>query len=226
MKIGMLGTGGVGRTLAAKLVEDGYDVMIGTRNPADTLARTEPDAQGTPPFKTWQAENPKVSLGTFSEAAAFGDVIFLATPGMLTTSILDLAGTDHFAGKIVVDLTNPLDFSEGIPPKFAVTLGNSLGEQIQRHLPDAKVVKAFNTIGAHIMVSPQREEGVPDMLIAGNDADAKQWVDDLARAWGWHSTVDMGGIENAYWVEAHAMTWILYAFRNNSWNHAFKFLRQ
>ena len=225
MKIGMLGTGGVGRTLAAKLTEDGYEVMIGTRNPAETLARTEPDAQGTPPFKTWQAEHPKVSLGTFAEAAGFGDVIFLATPGMLTPRIVVMAGTDHFAGKIVVDLTNPLDFSEGIPPKFAVTLGNALGEQIQRQIPDAKVVKAFNTIGAHIMVSPRREQGVPDLLIAGNDAGAKQWIDELARSWG-ASTVDMGGIENAYWLEAHAMTWILYAFRNDSWNHAFKFLRQ
>ncbi len=226
MKIGILGTGAVGRTLATKLIEDGHEVMIGTRDVVNTLARNKADGYGNPPFTEWLSAHPSAKLESFSDTAAFGEVLFITTAGLAALNAIDLAGKENFSGKIVVDVTNPLDASAGMPPKFAVTLGNSLGEQIQRHIPEAKVVKAFNTIGAHIMVSPQREEGVPDLLIAGNDADAKKWVNDLALSWGWNSTVDLGGIENAYWLETFAMTWIVYAFNNNSWNHAFKFLRK
>ncbi len=226
MKIGILGTGIVGRTLAVKLIEDGHEVTIGTRDVSSTLAKIEKNRAGNPPYKEWQAKNPQVKLSTFSDAATFGQVIFLTVHGLSAISAIDSAGKDNFAGKIVVDVTNPLDASQGMPHKFAVTLGNSLGEQIQRHIPEAKVVKAFNSIGAHIMVHPQREEGLPDLLIAGNDAKAKQWVNDLAISWGWNTTVDLGGIENSFWLETHAMLWILYGFNNNSWNHAFKFLRK
>lgn len=226
MKIGILGTGGVGQTLAAKLDQSGHEVMIGTRNVTDTMARKTPDAFGNPPFSEWQAKNPGVKLGTFSDAAAFGEVIFLTTLGVATINVIDLAGKDNFSEKIVIDVTNPLDFSQGVPPKFTATLGNSLGEQIQTHIPRAKVVKAFNTIGAHITINAKREEGTPDLLIAGNDPDAKKWVNELALKWGWNSTVDLGGIENAYWLETFAMLWIVYAFKTNEWNHAFKFLRK
>jgi predicted dinucleotide-binding enzyme len=226
MKIGILGTGGVGQTLAAKLCQSKYEVMIGTRNVADTIGRSKPDAYGNPPFTEWLSKNPDVKLGTFHDAAAFGEVIFLTSHGLATINAVDMAGKENFGRKIVVDVTNPLDFSEGVPPKFAATVGHSLGEQIQKHIPEAKVVKAFNTVGAHIMIEAKRQEGTPDLLIVGDHQDAKKWVNDLALEWGWNSTVDLGGIENAYWLEAFAMLWITYAFKNNEWKHAFRFLKK
>jgi predicted dinucleotide-binding enzyme len=226
MKIGILGTGGVGRTLASKLASDGHEVMIGTRNVNDTLAKIEPDAMGNPPFKEWQKQNAKVIFGTFADAAKFGEAIILATFGDVTKNAIDLARKENFKGKTVIDTTNPLDFSKGVPPAFTATLGNSLSEQIQKHIPDAKVVKAFNTIGAHIMVSPKREEGIPDLFIAGNDDGAKKQFSDLIKNWGWGSVIDMGDISQAYWLETFAMLWINYAFKNNSWNQAFKLLKK
>jgi len=226
LKIGILGTGGVGRTLAAKFASTGNEVMIGTRNVEDTLSKTNPDAMGTPPFKEWQKQNQQVKLGTFAEAAKFGEVILLATFGDVTKNAIDLAGKDNFSNKIVVDSTNPLDFSKGVPPGFTVTLGNSLGEQIQNHIPGAKVVKAFNSIGAHIMVSPKREEGDPDFFIAGNDEEAKKKISDIAKSWGWQGVVDLGNISMSYWLETLAMIWIYYGFKYNSWTQAFKLLKK
>jgi len=223
MKIAVLGTGGVGQTLAAKLSESGLHVMIGTRNVAETMARTEKGQMGGAPFKSWLAEHQKVKLGTFADAASFGEVIIFATFGSIVTKVIDMAGKDKFAGKVVVDATNPLDFSQGAPPKFAVTLGNSLGEQIQRYMPEGKVVKAFNTIGAHIMVHPKREEGMPSFFVAGND-DAKKVVAEIVKPWGWEDPVDFGDIAASYWLEANAMMWIQYGFKHNTWNHAFRLL--
>ena len=226
MKIGILGTGGVGRTLAVKLNVLGHEVVIGTRNVEDTLARTAPDGMGSPPFKVWHSQNPKVKLVKFSEAASFGEIIFLSTFGDKTLASIDMAGKQNFDSKVVIDTTNPLDFSKGVPPKFTVTLGNSLGEQIQKQIPNAKVVKAFNTIGAHIMVNPMREEGSPDLFIAGNDDDAKKKFIKVAEQMGWQSVIDLGDISQAYWLEANAMLWINYGFKYNSWNHAFKLLKK
>lgn len=225
MKIGILGTGGVGRTLAAKFVSDGNEVMIGTRNVEETLAKNKPDAMGSPPYKEWQSNNPKVKLGTFADTAKFGEIIILATFGDATKNAIDLAGKENFNGKVVIDTTNPLDFSKGVPPGFTATLGNSLGEQIQKHIPNAKVVKAFNTIGAHIIINPEREEGIPDLFVAGND-DAKKQFSDLIQNWGWNSVIDMGDISQSYWLETFAMLWIHYGFKYNSWNHAFKLLKK
>lgn len=184
MKIGILGTGGVGRTLAAKLDALGHEVVIGTRNVEDTLARATHDGMGSPPFKVWQSQNPKVKLVKFSEAASFGELLFLATFGDKTSASIDMAGKQNFDNKVVIDTTNPLDFSQGVPPKFTAMLGNSLGEQIQKQISNAKVVKAFNTIGAHIMVNPMREEASPDLFIAGNDDDAKKKFISLAEQMG------------------------------------------
>jgi hypothetical protein len=119
-----------------------------------------------------------------------------------------------------------LDHSQGTPPALASSPGNSLGEQIQRQIPAARVVKAFNFIGTHIMVNARREEGIPTMFTAGNDIAAKKWVADLASLWGWSETIDMGRIEQAYWLEAFAMFWIIYGFKNNQWQHAFKLLKK
>ena len=226
MKIGILGTGGVGRTLAAKFVSDGNEVMIGTRNVEETLSKSQPDGMGSPPYKEWQKTNPKVKLGTFADTAKFGETIILATFGDAAKNAIDLAGKDNFNGKVVIDTTNPLDFSKGVPPGFTVTLGNSLGEQIQKHIPEAKVVKAFNTIGAHIMVSPKREEGDPDFFLAGNDENAKNQVAEIAKKWGWKDFVDLGDISRSYWLEAFAMIWIYYGFKYNNWSHAFKLLKK
>lgn len=226
MKIGILGTGIVGRTLAAKFSSDGDDVLIGTRNVSETMAKGEPDGMGNPPFKEWQSQNQNVKLGTFADAAKFGEMILLATFGDVTKNAIDLAGKENFSNKIVIDTTNPLDFSKGVPPGFTATLGNSLGEQIQRYILDAKVVKAFNTIGAHIMVSPEREEGDPDFFIAGNDNDAKKKISDVVKNWGWKGVVDLGDISMSYWLEALAMIWIHYGFKYNSWSQAFKLLKK
>lgn len=224
MKIGILGTGVVGKTLAAKLVELGHEVMIGTRDVAQTMAKTETDMMGISAFKEWYASNPKVKVGNFSEAGQFGEMIILATHGVATINAIEMTGKNNFKDKVIVDTTNPLDFSQGVPPKFAATLGNSLGEQIQRHIPEAKVVKAFNTVNAFIMVSPKRKEGDPDLFIAGNDDEAKTKMIELAKQMGWQSIIDIGDISNSYWLEALTMFWVNYGFRYNNWSHAFKLL--
>jgi 8-hydroxy-5-deazaflavin:NADPH oxidoreductase len=226
MKIGVLGTGGVGRTLAAKFAQEGNEVMIGTRNVDDTLAKDKPDGMGSPPYKEWQKQNQKIKLGTFEDAAKFGELIIIATFGDVAKNAIDLAGKENFSNKVVIDTTNPLDFSKGVPPKFTVTLESSLGEQIQNHIPDAKVVKAFNSIGAHIMVNPKREEGDPDFFIAGNEVGAKDRVSEIAKSWGWKDVVDLGDISQSYWLEALAMIWINYGFKYNSWGQAFKLLKK
>jgi len=226
MKIGILGTGTVGRILAEKLISDGNEVMIGTRNKEETLAKSGTDILRTPPYKEWQQNNPQVRLGSFADAAKFGDVIFLATFGNAAAHAIELAGQENFTGKVVVDTTNPLDTSKGVPPGFSATVGHSLGEEIQQLLPKARVVKAFNTLGMHIIVNPKREEGDPVLLIAGNDEGAKKYVEGLAKSWGWKDVIDYGDISEAFWLEAFGMIWIRYGFKNNSWTHGFSLLRK
>ena len=131
---------------------------------------------------------------------------------------------NHIKNKIIIDVTNPLDFSQGVPPKFAVTHNNSAGEIIQKWLPDSKVVKAFNTISAYIMINPKLEEGNPDLVIAGNDEAAKETVSEIAKAFGWQNVIDLGDISQSYLLEAFAMMWIIYGFKHNHWTHAFKLL--
>jgi len=213
-KIGILGSGMVGQALAAGFADSGYEVKVGTRDTAK--------------LKDWleKTANPKISAGSFEETASFGDVIVLAIHGVAAKSAIDIAGKNNFKDKIVIDVTNPLDFSDGPPPKFAASLGNSLGEQIQKHIPDAKVVKAFNIVNCAVMVNPNLEEGTPDMFIAGNDMEAKKWVEQLTKLWGWESCIDMGGIEEAFWLETLTMLWVKYAFMKNQWSHAFKLLKK
>lgn len=212
MKIGILGSGSVAQTLGTGLLAKGHEVRLGTRD----LSKVQ----------DWMtAGGKRASSGSFEETAAFGDLIFLCTHGAGSLNALMMAGADHLMGKVLVDVTNPLDFSQGVPPRFTATLGHSLGEQIQRLLPGTRVVKAFNTIAAQIMVHPQREEGLPTLTICGDDATAKAEVTTLAEAFGWE-VEDMGGIEMAYWNEALAQIWILYGFKNNHWTHAFKLLKK
>jgi hypothetical protein len=213
MKIGILGSGTVGQQLGLGFARLRHDVRIGTRDPGK--------------LNDWLKEiGKRGSVGSFEETAKFGEAVLLCTTWMGTENAINMAGKKNFSGKVVIDVTNPLDFSQGVPPKFVATLGNSGGEQVQRWLPDAKVVKAFNTIGNAIMCNPKREEGVPDLFIAGNDEAAKKKVADFAEKWGWASVVDMGDISQAYWLETFAMLWIHYGFKFNNWTHAFKLLRK
>jgi len=214
MKIGIIGSGVVGQQLGLGFLRIGHEVKIGTR---DTLKLTE-----------WkQKAGANASVGSFADAAAFGEVIILATLWGGTKSAIESAEKDNLKNKILIDITNPLDFSQGVPPKFAVEIGNSGGEQVQKWLPDTKVVKAFNTISAYIMISPVREEGGdPDLFIAGNDENAKKQVTQFAAQIGWKSIVDMGDISQSYWLEAFAMLWIQYGFKFNNWTHAFKLMKK
>ncbi len=213
MKIGVIGSGVVGRQLGIGLSRLGHEVKMGTRNPEK--------------LSDWVKEaGDKSSAGTNDEAAKFGEIIVLATGWEGTENAINLAGKENFHGKIVIDVTNPLDHSKQGPPRLDASPGSSGGEKIQSWLPDSKVVKAFNTINAYIMISPKRKEGDPDLFICGNEKEAKEFVRDIAREWGWKNVIDMGDISEAYWLEAFAMLWIHYGFINNSWNHAFKLLKK
>jgi predicted dinucleotide-binding enzyme len=217
VNIGVLGSGEVGQVLGIGLAAAGHTVMLGSRDPASEkvrawVARAQERAGG------------RASGGTFGEAAAFAEVAVLATLWSGTESALRLAGHENLAGKVVLDATNPLDFSSG-GPKLATTQADSGGEQVQRWVPDARVVKAFNTVGNTHMVNPDFPCGPPDMLIAGDNGDAKATVSRLAADLGW-PVIDLGGLDASRYLEAIAMAWIVYGFRTGAWNHAFKLLRK
>ena len=212
MKIGILGSGTVGQQLGIGFVKIGHEVKIGTRDSSK--------------LNEWlNSVGNNGSVGSFEEAANFGDFIVIATLWKGTESAIEQSKQENFANKVVIDVTNPLDFSEG-SPKFAVTIGNSAGEIVQRLLPNSKVVKAFNFIGAHIMCNPKREEGMPTFFVAGDDQEAKELVMSFAKEFGWQEVVDMGNIEQAYWLEALAMFWINFGMKYNNWTHAFKLLKK
>jgi 8-hydroxy-5-deazaflavin:NADPH oxidoreductase len=213
MKIGVLGTGDVGRVLGAGFASHGHEVRIGTRDPEQQKVRD------------WvQKTGHGASAGTFADAARFAELVILATAWEGTESALKLANPANLAGKVVVDATNPLDFSGGAP-KLAVGHTDSGGERVQRWAPGAKVVKAFNTVGNPHMVDPEFPGGPPDMFLCGNDVDAKRTVAGLLEDFGW-SVVDLGGIEASRYLEPLAMVWILHFLRTGSGNHAFKLLRK
>ena len=209
MRIGVLGTGVVGQTIAAKLAEIGHDVVVGTRDPAATLARTEPDRMGNPPLKVWLAGRARVELGTFAEAAAHGELVVNATSGDVSLEVLRAAGADHLAGKVLVDIANPLDFSRGFPPTLSVCNTDSLAEQIQRAFPAARVVKTLNTVNATLMVEPGRlAGGEHTMFICGDDAAAKATVAGLIESFGWRDLVDLGALSNARATEMLLPIWV------------------
>ncbi len=214
MRIGILGSGAVGQALGKGFADHGYDVKIGTRDP------------GQQKIKTWLAKaGARASAGSYAEAAAFGELLVLATPWSGTENAINLSDKKNFAGKVVIDVTNPLDFSGGPPPKLALGHNDSGGEQVQRWVRDARVVKAFNIIGNADMVNPKFPGGPPEMFICGIDDAAKKTVTEILTKFGW-STIDLGGIENCRYIEPLAMVWIVYGFRTNSWSQAFKLLRK
>jgi predicted dinucleotide-binding enzyme len=208
MKIGVLGTGVVGRTIAAKLLELGHGVCVGTRDPAATLAKAEPDRMGTPPFKVWKEQHPAVELVTIKQAAAHGELMVNAMSGVGSVDTLKLAG-DALSGKILLDISNPLDFSKGMPPTLSVCNTDSLGEQIQRAFPELKVVKSLNTMTANLMIAPKSVAGgAHTVFVSGNDADAKAKVATLLRSFGWEDILDLGDISSARGTEMYLPLWL------------------
>jgi hypothetical protein len=209
VRLGILGTGVVGKTIAAGLAGLGHEVMVGTRNPEGTLSRTEPDQYGNPPFGTWQREHPEVELGTFGEAAAHGEVVVNATAGSVSLEALDMAGEENLNGKVLIDISNPLDFSKGMPPTLSVSNTDSLGEQIQRRFAEAKVVKTLHTMNAYLMVDPaQLAGGEHTVFVCGDDAEAKGTVSELLRSMGWTDIIDLGDISTARGTEMLMPIWL------------------
>jgi predicted dinucleotide-binding enzyme len=214
MNIGILGSGAVGLALATGFLNLGHTVMLASRQPQkEHLQQWLREATGN------------ATAGTFAETATFADLAVLATNWTGAENALALADPHHLAGKVVIDATNPLDFSQGFPPRLAVGHTNSGGEEVQRWLPDARVVKAFNIIGLQHMVNPDFPEGPPDMFICGNDAAAKTQVSDILSAFGW-GVIDGGDITASRYLEPLAMLWIRHAMATGTRDHAFKLLRK
>lgn len=209
MKIAVLGSGMVGRTLAARIAELGHEVVIGTRDPQATMARTEGDAMGNPPFSVWKAEHPIVTLAAFPDAAAAAELIVNATSGAGALDALQLAGAEHLAGKVLVDVSNPLDFSAGFPPTLFVKDTDSLAEQIQRAFPGAKVVKTLNTVNASVMADPASLNGADHTIfVSGDDAAAKEIVTALLASFGWSDILDLGDLSTARGAEMLLPVWL------------------
>jgi 8-hydroxy-5-deazaflavin:NADPH oxidoreductase len=212
-KLAIIGTGTVGQTIASRLVSLGHAVMMGTRNVSEKMASTATDAYGNPPFAEWHSANRDVKLGTFSEAAAFGEIILNVTQGANSIHALKLAGAENLKGKILVDVANPLDFSKGMPPSLIPELSNthSLGEEIQKTFPDSKVIKTLNTMWCGLMVNPAMIGGGDHTnYICGNDADAKNKVMSLLNEFGWknENVLDLGDISSARGTEAILPIWL------------------
>lgn len=212
MHIAILGTGDVGKALAAGYQRHGHDVTLGTRDP------------GGAPLKAWLAEHPGVGAATFAEAAKPAELVVLAVGWNHADSAAKMVGPDAVAGKILIDATNPLDFSEG-GPRLSVGHGDSAGEQVQRWFPDARVVKCYNIVGNPHMVDPKFQGGPPTMFICGDDAEAKTVVSGLLGATGW-DVADIGGIDGSRYLEPMAMVWIRYFAQTGAGEHAFRLLRK
>jgi 8-hydroxy-5-deazaflavin:NADPH oxidoreductase len=219
MKISVLGTGAVGRVYAAKLAELGHDVMIGTRDISKTLKSNQKDPQGNPPFSVWHTAHPAVRVGSLPEAAGFGDIVINALLAKSALSALEALRSD-LDGKILVDITNAMDFSTGFPPTFFIVNTDSLGEQIQRALPDTKVVKTLNTVSALIQTDPYLvASGDHHVFLSGNDADAKTRVMEILRMYGWQHILDLGDITTSRGVEMYMALWArLYPVLNTPFN--------
>jgi len=215
MKVGILGSAAVGQALGKAFLTEGHEVMIGTR---DTSKES---------VVKWQKANPTAKLGSFAETAKFGDLMVLAVSGDVALNVIELAGRENFSNKVVIDTTNPIAKA---PPengvlKYFTSLDRSLMEDLQRSLPDAKFVKAFNSVGNAVMYKPKFSETRPTMFICGNDDGAKKIVTDILSSFG-HETEDMGKVEAARAIEPLCMLWCIPGFLRNQWSHAFKLLKK
>ena len=210
MEIAILGTGAVGRTLASKISSLGHSVTMGTRDVEALMQSQQASRQAGETFAAWHAKYPDVKVGTFAEAASAGELIFNATSGAGCLPALELAGADRIGTKILIDIANPLDYSKGFPPSLSVVNTDSLGEQVQKALPAARVVKALNTMGAEVMIDPMSVGGGEHHLfLSGNDAGAKAEVARLLKEWfGWRHVIDLGDITTARGTEMFLALWI------------------
>jgi predicted dinucleotide-binding enzyme len=202
MQMGVLGSGMVAQGLSARLAELGHEIMIGTRD-AEKL-------------RGWQSSNQKVAIGSFAETAAHGEIVVNATNGAGSLNALHLAGEANLAGKVLVDVSNPLDFSNGFPPSLTVFGTDSLAEQIQRTFPATRVVKTLNTVTARVMTHPlEVADGDHHVFISSNDADAKAQVTILLQSFGWVHIFDLGDLSTARGTEAYMLLWVrLYGSMN------------
>jgi len=197
MRIGILGTGTVGQTIGLGLIRLKHEVKLGARTVTNEKAAL------------WSMNNgPRATNGTFADAAAFGEIVFNCTNGMASLAALGAAGASNLAGKLLVDVANPLDSTRGMPPTLSVCNADSLGEQIQRAYPDTHVVKALNTMTAALMVNPSLVPGEHDVFICGNDTGAKERVVELLHAFGWRNVLDLGDITAARGTEMILPIWL------------------
>ncbi len=215
MKVGILGSGDVAKALGTAFVTLGHEVKLGSRT------------AGNPKAVEWaKGTKGKGSAGTFADSSGFGEVLVLATLGVATADAIRLAGVSHFDGKVVIDATNPLAFSAQGAPSLAIGLTTSAGEENQKAVPKARVVKAFNIVGNPHMFRPTFPNGPPDMYICGNDAAAKKQVEKLLHDFGWPSVIDIGGIEGSRELESLCVLWVKSAVSLGNFNVAFKLLRK
>lgn len=194
MRIGVLGTGAVGNALGGRLVGLGHEVVMGARAPDNPKAMAFAERTGG-------------GIGTFREAAAFGEIVFNCLRGDVCLDVLTSVSAE-LDGKVLVDVSNPLDFSKGAPPTLAITNTDSLGEVIQRGLPATKVVKTLNTVNSTIMIEPKRIRGAHAVFVSGDDAGAKGRVKDILRSFGWQQIIDLGGIESSRGPEQYLPLWL------------------
>jgi 8-hydroxy-5-deazaflavin:NADPH oxidoreductase len=215
MKIGIIGSGTVGQVLATAFLKEGHQVMLGTR-----VVSKEAVVK-------WLADNTTGQVGNFEATAQFGEVIVLATEGSVTANAIELAGVQNFTGKTVIDATNPIAKAAPVNGvlQYFTALDDSLMERLQKQLPDANLVKAFNSVGNGLMYKPYFGGVKPTMFICGNDAAAKKTVTGILDTFGWE-TEDMGGVEAARAIEPLCMLWCIPGFVQNQWSHAFKLLKK
>lgn len=214
MKIGIIGSGIVGQVLGKAFLDEGNEVMLGTRN----TSKEE--------VVKWKEQNPSASIGTFDETARFGEIIILATGGAVAEDAIKLAGISNFSGKTVIDTTNPIAPE---PPahgvlKYFTDINESLMEKIQQLIPQANVVKAFNSVGNALMYKPNLKGQIPTMFICGNNVAAKEEVSAILEDFGWEAQ-DMGTVEAARAIEPLCILWCIPGFLRNDWMHAFKLLK-
>ncbi|MGD0155304.1 MAG: NAD(P)-binding domain-containing protein [Terracidiphilus sp.] len=213
MKVGVLGSGDVAKSLAGGFIKHGHQAMLGTRDAAK--------------LAEWKKANPKAQVGSVSDAAAFGEVLVLAVKGASAADVLKAAGAANVDGKLVMDACNPI---ADAPPvngvlRFFTTLEESLMERLQKAFPKVHFVKVFNSVGARQMVNPEYKAGRPTMFICGNDDAAKATTGKILDQFGWE-TADMGKVEAARAIEPLCMLWCIQGFTKNEWTHAFKMLHQ
>jgi predicted dinucleotide-binding enzyme len=213
MKIGILGTGMVGEALGTKFVQIGHEVKMGSRT-----------ANNEGATKWVQATGPKASQGTFADASSFGEMIFLCLKGDVFLDIAKSLNPSALSGKVIVDVSNPLDFSRGMPPSLSICNTNSLGEEVQKAVPSAKVVKTLNIVNCEVMVDPKKG-GDPSMLLCGNDADAKNRVTALLKTMGWRDIIDLGDISKSRGTEMLLPLWLNLMGLFGSPNFGFKVVR-